>query len=174
MVIWFIGLSGAGKSTLAKMIYKTLKKKEKNTVWIDGDNIRKIYSDKLGHTIKDREINAKRISKLSKFLSDQKINVIGSILSNFPKWQKWNKKNIKGYSQIFIEVPIEKLIKRDTKRLYKHALKKKIKNVIGIDMKFHKPINPDLIIRNDFKSSSKKKYQKTIINFIKNKYKIRI
>ena len=41
-------------------------------------------------------------------------------------------------------------------------------------MKFHKPINPDLIIRNDFKSSSKKKYQKTIINFIKNKYKIRI
>ena len=41
MVIWFIGLSGAGKSTLAKMIYKTLKKKEKNTVWIDGDNIRK-------------------------------------------------------------------------------------------------------------------------------------
>ena len=154
MVIWLIGLSGVGKSTLGKIIYQKIKKKNKNTVWIDGDNIRKIYSDKLGHSNKDREINAKRISKMTKFLSDQNINVIGSILSNFPKWQKWNKKNIKNYSQIYIKAAIEDLINKDKKKLYKLAIQGKKKNVIGINIKFHEPKNSDLILKNDFNRKS--------------------
>ena len=51
--------------------------------------------------MKDREINAERISKLTKFLSDEGINVIGSVLSNFPKWQSWNKKILKTISKFF-------------------------------------------------------------------------
>ncbi len=174
MVIWIIGLSGAGKSTIAEIIFKTVKKKHKNTVWIDGDNIRKIYSDKLGHSIKDREINAERISKLTKFLSDQNVNVIGSILSNFPKWQKWNKKNIKDYSQIYIKVPIKILIKRDNKKLYQLAIKRKKRNVVGMDIKFHEPSNSNLILNNDFKKNSLKIFKKKILSFIKKKYKIKI
>ena len=102
MVIWLIGLSKSGKTTIAKKLIKSLKSKKKvNFFHLDGDVMRKIYSDKLGHTIKDRKINAMRISKLCKLLSDQGVNVVASVLSNFPVWQKWNKKNIKNYKQAF-------------------------------------------------------------------------
>ena len=60
---------------------------------------------------------------------------------------------IKGYFEVFIDVPIEILAKRDFKNLYKRALMGKIKNVVGVDIPFKFPKNPDLVIDN---SKSKK------------------
>jgi len=136
MVIWIIGLSSSGKSKIAGLVYKKLKKKKTNTVWLDGDKVRKIYNDKLGHTLKDREKNAERISRLTKYFSDQNINVIASVLSNFPKWQNWNKKNIKNYKQVYLKVTLENLILRDKKNLYKKALKKKEKMLLVLTSNF--------------------------------------
>ncbi len=168
MVIWLIGLSGSGKSTIAKILYEKIKKKYPNTVWLDGDEVRKIYNDKLGYTLSDREKNAERLSKISKFLSDQKINVISSVLSNFPKWQKWNKKKINNYKQIYIKVSLENLILRDKKNLYKKALNKKKKNVVGVDIKFHEPLKSDLIIDNNIKTKNFNKIVRKILKFTKN------
>ena len=160
MVIWILGLSGSGKSTLARnIINKTTKK---NIIHIDGDLIRKIYDKKLSHTLKDREINASRISKLVKFLSDQKIHVIVSVLSNFPKWLLWNKKNLKNYYEIYLKTDIRILKKRKPK-LYSG----KIKNVIGIDLKFNEPKNPNLVIYNSIKKSQIEENTKKILKLIK-------
>jgi adenylylsulfate kinase len=149
MVIWIVGLSGAGKTTIARLLLKKLKKKYTNLVHLDGDIIRKIYNDKLGYSSKDRNINAERLSKMTKFLSDQKIHVVGSVLSNFPKWQAWNKKNIKNYYQVYLKVSLKELIKRDKKNIYKKALKGTKKNVVGVDIKFKEPLNSNLIIDNE-------------------------
>jgi len=141
MVIWILGLSGSGKSTLAKNIIK--KSKKIRFIHVDGDSIREIYEKKLGHTLKDREINASRISKLVKYIADQKINVLVSVLSNFPKWLKWNRKNIKNYYEVYLKTDLD-ILKERRKKLYS----KKIKNVIGIDLKFNEPVKPNLIIKN--------------------------
>ena len=85
MIVWIIGLSGSGKSFLANKIYKNLNKKRKKVICIDGDEIRKY----IGHTMEDRKINANRICKLCKFLDDQNIDVVTSILSIFPESRKW-------------------------------------------------------------------------------------
>ena len=95
MVIWIIGLSGSGKTTLANILKKKLIKKKYKFLHIDGDAVRKIYDTKLEFSFKERGINAKRISLLVKFLTDQKVNLIVSVLSNYPKWLTWNKKNFK-------------------------------------------------------------------------------
>ena len=149
MVIWIVGLSGAGKTTIARLLLKKLKKKYSNLVHLDGDIIRKIYNDKLGYISKDRNINAERISKMTKLLTDQKIHVVGSVLSNFPKWQAWNKKNIKNYYQVYLKVSLKELIKRDKKNIYQKALKGTKKNVVGVDIKFKEPLNSNLIIDNE-------------------------
>ena len=164
MVIWFIGLSGSGKTTIANLLFKRLKIKYNNIVHLDGDQVRKIYGEKIGHTIKDRNKNAERLSRLSKFLSDQKIHVIASVLSNFPEWQEWNKKNIKNYFQIYLKVSLKTLIKRDNKKLYKQNIKGNKKNVVGIDIKFIEPTNSDLIIENE---ENKKSFEKMIDRIIK-------
>ena len=72
MIIWITGISGAGKSTLGKLFFKKFKKKYKNTVFFDGDEFRKIFNDDIKYTLKDRDVNAQRLTTLVKYLSESK------------------------------------------------------------------------------------------------------
>ena len=56
------------------------------------------------------------------------------------------------------------LLKRDTNDLYKRALKGKIKNVVGVDLKFKKPISSSIVIDNN-------KYLKNITPLVKESLK---
>jgi adenylylsulfate kinase len=160
MVIWILGLSGSGKTTLAKIINKKLQNKK--FIHIDGDSIRKIYEKKLGHTIKDRLINAKRISQLVKFLSDQNVNIIVSVLSNFPKWLKWNRDNIKKYFEIYLKTDL-KILKKRRPNLYSG----KTKNVVGIDIGFNEPKKADMTINNCKSINDLRRVSKKIIKKIR-------
>ena len=60
MIIWIIGLSGSGKTTVGKLLFKKIKKRKTNTVFLDGDNLRAVWGNKLGHRISDRKENALR------------------------------------------------------------------------------------------------------------------
>ena len=144
-----IGLSGSGKTTIAKNIIKKTKKKL-NLFHLDGDEFRKIISQDLGFSHQDRRKNAERISKFVYFLSKKKINVIVSVLSNYPYWLRWNKTNIANYYEFFINVDEKELFKRNKKNLY---LSRK-RNVVGKDIKFNKPTNPKIILENDFKNKT--------------------
>ena len=68
MVIWITGISGAGKTTIANFLIKKYKKVIPNLINIDGDAIRKLYSDDLGYEEKDRIVQIKRLQKLCLFL----------------------------------------------------------------------------------------------------------
>ena len=149
MVTWMIGLSRAGKTTLSRLLYDKLKPNVDNLVLLDGDAIRDLFRNDVDHTIGGRKINAERLSRLSKFLSDQNIHVIAAVLSIFPDWQAWNRKNIINYKEIYIKASMEVLEKRDANNLYFRAKKGEIKNVVGVDIPFPEPKNPDLIIENN-------------------------
>ncbi len=64
MVIWIIGMSASGKTTLAKEIHSLMQEDQPNTVLVDGDLVRAISGNDLGHTIEDRWQNAQRTSRL--------------------------------------------------------------------------------------------------------------
>ena len=145
MIIWLIGLSGSGKTSVGKGLYNKLSKSEP-FVFLDGDQVREMWGDNLGYEVEDREKNAIRISKLCKFLDQQNINVVAAVLSNFPKWQSWNRNNFTSYKEIFLDTPIELLKKRDSKKIYSRAKSGKLKNVVGIDIEFTPPKNYDLKI----------------------------
>lgn len=149
MVIWIIGMSNSGKTAISKEVYSLLKSKRSNVVFIDGDIVREIMGNDLGHTIEDRKINAGRICRLCSNLSSQGIDVVCTILSIFPKSQLWNREHLSRYFEVYLRVPFETLVERDTKNLYKRALKGEIKDVVGVDIKFPEPANPDLVIDND-------------------------
>jgi len=149
MVIWVIGLSGSGKTTLAKALYDRLKPKMPNLVRLDGDVIRALFGNDVDHTIEGRRKNAERLSHLSKFLADQGIHVIAAVLSIFPEWQKWNRANIADYAEVYLKTSLEILKKRDKNNLYLPAIQGKLKNVVGVDIPFPEPKNPDLVIDNN-------------------------
>ena len=156
MVIWIIGLSGSGKTTTGKILYKNIKKKYSNTVFLDGDILRGVWEKKLGHNLSDRKINAKRILNLCKLLDKQKINVVCCLLSIFPNIQKKARKIFKNYYQFYLKVPIKILKKRDTKKIYKKFYSKKINNVVGLDIPFPKPYRSDITLKSFGKNTPQK------------------
>jgi adenylylsulfate kinase len=153
MVTWIIGLSRAGKTTLSKLLYEELKPKITNLVLLDGDIVRDLFRNDVDYTIEGRRKNAERLSHLSKFLADQNIHVIAAVLSIFPEWQEWNRKNIAGYGEVYIKASMDILEKRDTNNLYADAKAGNIKNVVGIDIPFPEPEHPDIIIENNVERS---------------------
>jgi len=146
MVVWFIGMSGAGKSTLAYALYERLKLETRHLVYLDGDDFREMFRNDVDHTIEGRRKNAERVSHTCLMLDKQDIHVIASVLSIFPEWQSWNREQFSNYYEIFLDISLKTLIRRDVKGLYEGARKREIPNVVGIDIPFPKPSSSDLCI----------------------------
>ena len=154
MVIWIVGMSASGKTSIGKEVYQQLKTHNHNVVFIDGDILREINGNDLGHTVSDRIVNASRISRLCKYLDSQDIDVVCAVLSIFSDWLAWNRNNISDYFEIYIRVSFDILLSRETKGLYRRAIAGEINNVVGVDIEFPEPLAPDLIIDNDVEVTS--------------------
>ena len=151
MVIWLIGLSGAGKTTIGKSVYREWKNREPNTVLVDGDEIREIFSqDNSGsdYSIEGRRKNAERIKQLCAWLDRQGINVVCNILLLFGDVSDWNRENLSAYLEVYVSTPLEVVKARDSKGLYSAAEKGDMKNVVGVDIPFPTPASPDITIDN--------------------------
>ena len=148
MIVWLIGLSGAGKSTIGRPLVCRLRKQWNSVVYLDGDDLRDIWGEQLGYDVKSRRINAHRISHLCQMLDRNGISAVATVLSIFPEWQKWNRQNFSSYFEIFLDVPLDVLHARDPKGIYANARKGEMENVVGIDIAFPTPPNPDLVISN--------------------------
>lgn len=173
MIIWITGISGSGKTTLGKYFFKNFKKKYKNTIFLDGDEFRSLFSNDLKYTIKDRDKNAERMTAFVKYISNQSINLIISANITSQKYRNWCKKNLKNFVQIYIRASLESLKSRDYKKLYSKALSGKIKNVVGVDLPFNEPKNIDLFLDNN--DSKKSFLEKTrLINKSLKEKKIKI
>jgi len=152
VIIWLNGLSGAGKTTIGREIYRLLNDRAPNTVFIDGDEIRKVirHEGPADYSPKGRYIVTQKISEMCVWLSSQNINaVVSSGVLIFEELNEWKRQNINGYFEVYVYVSIEVAGQRDRKRLYKGARSGEIKNVVGMDIPFRIPSNPDMVVEND-------------------------
>ena len=118
-LIWITGLPGSGKTTIAKKLVEYLKKKEGiSPVFIDGDHIRDLFGNDLGHDMSDRLKNAYRIAQICQFLTNQGFTVICSTCSLFHEIHEFNRKMNLDYYEILLSIDSKTLIKRDQKNLY--------------------------------------------------------
>ena len=148
IVFWITGLSGAGKTSLANGIKKEIRKKFGPTLVINGDDLRKIF--KLNKYDKSSRLKyTEQYSQFLKFITNQGVNVIFTVVGLFDKIRTWNRKNINNYVEIFIRTSVSKIKKKRKKRIYL----KKTNEIVGIQIKPEFPKRPDIIINNDFKKS---------------------
>lgn len=164
ILYWITGLSGAGKTTIGNALYYTLRKQQDNVVLLDGDILKKIVGDHLGYSEKDRRKRAIKYAMLCKTLTDQGIVVICCTIAMYDDVRIWNRKNNKGYVEIFLDVPFEVLKERDQKGMYSQYQKGKFENLIGADLAVEFPKNPDIILNNNG-TISIKECIKEILNF---------
>lgn len=169
MVIWFVGLSGAGKSTIAKAVYTKLKHKRPQTVLIDGDEIRAIFKHDTtpqAYTPEGRYQNACRIQAMCQWLDKQQIDVVCSILCVFPEFSPKNRLLFSEYHEVFVDVALQTLTERDNKGLYKACLQGDMCNVVGVDIPYLPPEQPDLVLQNDFNEQNLDMYTAQVLNLL--------
>ena len=147
-VYWICGLAGSGKTSIAEKFSLVLRKKGTMPVLLDGDYIRESFDLPKDYSYEGRKKIARIYTKITKMLSDQGFTVIVSVIAMFDEIFSYNRKNIKNYTEVFLDVPISELSIRDKKKLYSKGLKGEIKNVVGIDIKPEFPKNPDIKILN--------------------------
>ena len=105
-VIWICGLSGAGKSSVAKRLRAILEQLGKPCILLDGDQLREILNvNSFATATIDRDSRltlALRYSALCKLLANQGHIVIIATISMFKEIYSWNKQNLPGYFQVFL------------------------------------------------------------------------
>ena len=145
IVFWMEGFSGSGKTTIAKQSYKRISNLFGPTIVVSGDKLRCLFNLK-GYSKSDRTKNSYKFRKFIKFLTNQKINVIYTVVGLNYKAKSIYKTFLNNFIEIFISADIKKILKmKRKKKVYKSK-----KNIVGIDIKAEFPKNPNIIIRNNF------------------------
>ena len=146
-VIWITGLSGSGKTTLALKLTSMLRKQQKMVINLDGDMLRKILVDpkreKASYNKNARLKLARQYSRLCKLLLEQEVWVLIAAISLFSEVHSWNRQHLANYFEVFLDVPISELRRRDVKGVYKAFSGNGSGNIVGLDLNFDKPISPD-------------------------------
>ena len=133
--IWFYGLSGSGKSYASILINKKIK----NSIVIDGDEVRKNISFDLKYSKKDRNIQLKRMLGIGKIAINSKIfPLISTVWMNSTIIKSANKIAIK---IVKVETNFNNLIET-------HKTYKKKSDVGGINFKYGKNLK-SLTIQNN-------------------------
>jgi len=148
-VFWITGLSGSGKSTIGWLLFQKLRSHCRNAVFLDGDELRRVFGSESGYSLEERRTCARRYSHLGRMLSEQGLHVVLATISMFHETRKWNRANLPKYFEIYLRAPMNVLIARDSRGLYEQARSGEAAQVVGADLPFEEPVNPDLVIDND-------------------------
>ncbi len=147
-ILWFTGLSGAGKSTIANLVEAKLHARGVHTTLLDGDNVRHGLNKDLGFTAADRVENIRRVGEVARLMTDAGLIVLCSFISPFRAERRLARDTAaeSEFLEIFVEAPLETVIARDPKGLYKRALAGEIKNFTGVDQPYETPETPELTL----------------------------
>lgn len=147
-IAWLTGLSGAGKSTIADAVDRALTEAGRNTVVLDGDNLRQGLSRDLGFTAADRVENIRRAGEAARLMADAGLVVIVSLISPF-RAERAAARAIASdipFLEVFIDTPLAVCEARDPKGLYGRARAGQILNFTGISDPYEVPEAPDLTL----------------------------
>lgn len=148
-VVWMTGLSGAGKTTIALVLVDELKKRGLKVERLDGDVVRESLTRDLGFSAEDRAKNIERVSFVAKLLSRNGVGTICSFISPYQEIRDNVRANTTNFLEVFVDAPLDVVIDRDVKGMYKKAIAGEIPNFTGISDPFEAPENPDIHLRTD-------------------------
>src|SRR5580698_2808384 len=101
---------------------------------LDGDALRAVMADDLGYNPSSRRRSAMRNARLCRLLASQGHDVVCPTISLFHEVQRWNRRHISDYCEIYLRVPMDELQRRDRKGLYAAAQRGEVANVVGLDV----------------------------------------
>jgi len=150
-VCWLTGISGVGKSSIAREVEKKLWQAGKQTMLLDGDQVRHGLNGDLGFSPADRTENIRRIGEVARLFFEHGNIVLCTFVSPYAKDRERVKRLFP--EDTFLEVHVtcdpETAQKRDPKGLYQKAKDGEITGLTGFDAEYEEPENPALTVDTD-------------------------
>src|SRR5204863_4285578 len=142
--IWFTGLSGAGKSTLARALEQALVERGRHVEVLDGDEVRENLSKGLGFSKEDRDTNIRRIAYVARLITRSGGVAITAAISPYREVRDELRGQTPGFVEVFVRAPLDTLVERDTKGLYRKAIAGEIANFTGVSDPYEEPLHPEV------------------------------
>ncbi len=149
-VLWFTGLSGAGKSTLANRLVQEFNVRGYKVELLDGDEVRTNLSKGLGFSKEDRDTNIRRIGWVARVLARNGVIAITAAISPYAEVRDEIRRQVEEegrakFVEAYAYAPLEALVERDVKGLYKKALAGEIANFTGVSDPYEAPEHPEFV-----------------------------
>src|ERR1700681_4722083 len=120
--LWLTGLPAAGKTTSAAQVRDELVARGLRVEILDGDGVRAGLSRDLGFSKRDRDENVRRIGSVAQLLSRNGTIVIVAAVSPYHRVRDdVRQAHHAPFVEVFVDCPLEELIRRDPKGLYAKA-----------------------------------------------------
>jgi adenylyl-sulfate kinase len=146
VTVWFTGMSGAGKTALALRLEAELRNRGLKVERLDGDIVREGLTRDLGFSKEDRDKNIERVTFVAKLLTRNDVAVLCSFISPYRAVRAKSRQEIGEFVEVFCYAPLDTLIERDVKGLYKKAIAGEIENFTGISDPYEAPENAEVVI----------------------------
>ena len=148
LVLWLTGLPGSGKSTIANIVERELVALGRQTMLLDGDNLRQGLNADLGFDAAGRTENVRRVGEVAKLMADAGLIAIVALVSPFQADRTRAAALLPEgrFLEIFVDTPIEICRQRDPKGLYAKADSGKVLYLTGRDQAYEVPEAPDLVL----------------------------
>src|SRR6056297_844652 len=150
-VLWLTGISGAGKSTIAKELEKRLWEEGKQTVLLDGDQVRHGLNGDLGFSPHDRAENIRRVGEVARLFFEHGNIVLCTFVSPYQKDRDRARQLVPDdrFMEVHVTCSPETAQERDPKGLYEKAKKGEIKGLTGFDGTYEEPESAELVVNTD-------------------------
>jgi adenylyl-sulfate kinase len=151
-IVWMTGLSGAGKSTLATAVAARLAPLRPVEL-LDGDDVRTFLSAGLGFSRADRDTNVNRIAYVARMLAKHGVVVLVAAISPYAetraRLRELSRSAGHPFIEVFVNAPLETVVERDVKGLYRRAQAGEIAGFTGVSDPYEPPASPDVEVRTD-------------------------
>jgi 3'-phosphoadenosine 5'-phosphosulfate synthase len=150
--LWMTGCSGAGKTTIATALEdKLVKLYGKHVYRLDGDNLRTTLNRDLGFSEADRAESVRRTGELATLFADAGVITLVGLISPYRAdrdavRQRHVEQGIPFY-EVFLDVPVEELKKRDPKGQYARVESGELKHFTCIDDPYEEPLHPEIVLK---------------------------
>jgi adenylylsulfate kinase len=120
---------------------------------LDGDDVRTFLSAGRGFSRADRDINVQRIAYVARLLASHGVLVLVSAISPYAETRasvrRLSEQAGHAFVEVFVNAPLNTVIARDVKGLYKRALAGEIPSFTGVSDPYEPPIEPAVEVRTD-------------------------
>ncbi len=147
-VVWFTGLSGAGKSTIAREVERRLWEAGRQTMLLDGDQVRHGLSGDLGFSRADRGENIRRIGEVARLFFEHGNIVLCTFVSPYRQDRERVRALIPDgrFIEVHVAVDLEEARRRDPKGVYARRDRGEIQGLTGVDEPYEASPDAEVVL----------------------------